>query len=100
MLHTINKSPTERPSLLSCLRLAKAGSDILLIEDAVYAALSGTKFAEIIENSLNHHQFFVLEADLDCRGFGQSELIDGITMVDYTGFVSLAVKNDKVQAWL
>jgi hypothetical protein len=40
MLHIINKSPLERNSLDSCLRVASEGS-ILLIEDAVYAATRG-----------------------------------------------------------
>jgi len=42
MLHLINKSPFERTALDSCLRLAKPGSSILLIEDGVYAALENT----------------------------------------------------------
>ena len=42
MLHTINKSPFEKNSFDSCLRLAGVGSAILLIEDAVYAAVEGT----------------------------------------------------------
>jgi len=33
MLHTVNKSPFERNTLQSCLRLAKPGSAILLIEE-------------------------------------------------------------------
>ena len=42
MLHTVNKSPYEKNSLDTCLRLAKQGSAILLIEDGVYAATGGT----------------------------------------------------------
>ncbi len=100
MLHTVNKSLTDRPSLLSCLRLAKAGSDILLIEDGVYAAVSGTKHTALIEDSLACHQIFALEADLECRGIKKSQLIAGVEVVDYTGFVSLAVRNDAVHSWL
>jgi sulfur relay protein TusB/DsrH len=38
MLHTVNKSPFDSHSLQTCLGLAKAGSDILLIEIALGAA--------------------------------------------------------------
>ena len=44
MLHTINKSPYEKNSLQTCLRVAPDKSDILLIEDGVYAALKNTDF--------------------------------------------------------
>ncbi|MEE8289418.1 MAG: DsrH/TusB family sulfur metabolism protein, partial [Nitrosomonadaceae bacterium] len=37
VLHIINKSPFEKNSLDTCLRLAKKGSAILFIEDAIYA---------------------------------------------------------------
>jgi len=100
MLHTVNKSPTDRTTLLSCFRLAASGSDILLIEDAVYAALSGTKFATVVQDALAHYQIFALEADLNCRGFGELQLINGVQTIDYKGFVELAIKNDAVHAWL
>jgi tRNA 2-thiouridine synthesizing protein B len=40
MLHTVNKSPTDRNSLESCIRLAKKGGSVLLIEDGVYGAMN------------------------------------------------------------
>lgn len=42
MLHIVNKSPFERNTLESCLRLATKGSAVLLTEDAVYAATTGS----------------------------------------------------------
>ena len=44
MLHIVNKSPYERNSLESCLRLASKGSAVLLIEDGVYGATKGGNF--------------------------------------------------------
>ena len=46
MLHTINKSPYEKNSLQTCLRVAPEKSKILFIEDGVYAALKNTDFEE------------------------------------------------------
>ena len=100
MLHTVNKSPTEKNSLLSCLRLASDGSDILLIEDGVYAAVSGAETESIVRGALRKHRVYALEPDLRCRGLGKSEIISGIKMIDYDGFVVLAVENHTVHAWL
>jgi len=43
MLHIVNKSPLDRNALDSALRMAKAGSTILLIEDGIYAVTKGNK---------------------------------------------------------
>ncbi len=100
MLHTVNKSITDKPSLLSCLRLAAAGSDILLIEDAVYSAVRGTKHTSTLESALTRYRIYALQPDLECRGVKNDQLIAGIKTVDYQGFVKLAVENETVNAWL
>ena len=53
VLHIVNKSPYDRNSLDTCLRLARADSAILLIEDGIYAtqknAAASEKIARTIE---------------------------------------------------
>jgi len=100
MLHTVNKSPFERNTLDSCLRVAKAGSAILLIEDAVYAALADTEIASKVKDKMNDYKFYVLEPDVKARGLSGKTLVDGITVVDYAGFVDLTVEHESVQSWL
>ncbi|MFQ5995846.1 MAG: sulfurtransferase complex subunit TusB [Acidiferrobacterales bacterium] len=100
MLHTVNKSPYERNSLATCLRLAKAGSTILLIEDAVYAALRDTTVTDRIREATEKHRLFALEPDLKARGLESGRLIEGIAVVDYGGFVDLVVTHEKIQSWL
>ena len=100
MLHTVNKSPFEKNSLDSCLRYASAGSAILLIEDAVYAAVPGTAVEEKVKAAAQDKKIYALGPDLKARGFDEGQVLDGITVVDYGGFVDLAVESDKVQAWL
>ena len=55
MLHIVNKSPQERPSLDSCLRIAEQGGSILLIAAVIvmyicaYVALSlSSRIKEVI----------------------------------------------------
>ena len=100
MLHTINKSPFEKNSLESCLRLVKPGHDVLLIEDAVYAATQGTTVSALVEEAMKNNTIYALGPDLASRGIDAANLIDGVKVVDYQGFVDLTVKNDKVQSWL
>ena len=100
MLHTINKTPFEKNSLDSCLRFARKGSPILLIEDGVYAATQGTRFEERITAAVRDFKLYVLGPDLKARGIAEDRIIDGISVIDYGGFVDLAAENDKVQSWL
>lgn len=100
MLHTVNKSPFEKNSLQTCLRLAKPGHNILLIEDAVYAAMQGTSVADTVVRAAKDFHMYVLGPDLLSRGVTEDELIKGFEVVDYEGFVRLTTENDKVQSWL
>lgn len=100
MLHTVNKSPFEKNSLESCLRLAKAGSAVLLLEDGVYAALQGTKVEGEITEKMKELSFYVLSPDVAARGLAEKPLIDGIKQVDYEGFVDLVTEQDSSTAWL
>lgn len=100
MLHTVNKSPFERNTLDSCLRLAKNGSAILLIEDGIYAALKGTTVSDKMAKAIKRHTIYTLGPDLSARGMNEDQLIEGIKVVDYYGFVDLVVESDNVQTWL
>ncbi len=99
MLHTVNKSPFEKSTLDTCLRLAKPGSTILLIEDGVYAVMQGTSVTERMANALRQHSIYVLGPDLKARGLEQGRMIDGVKVVDYGGFVDLVAQYDQIQTW-
>jgi len=98
VLHIVNKSPLANRTLENCLRVA-AGGDILLIEDAVYAATKGNSFEQQMTKALEKFKVYVLQPDLDARGVGD-RLIAGATPVDYGGFVELAANNKNCQSWL
>lgn len=100
MLHLINKSPFERNALDSCLRLARSGSSILLIEDGVYAALANAAHAGKIIGRMDDFSFYVLGPDVAARGLSDAPLIEGIDVVDYEGFVDMVAEHDATQSWL
>jgi tRNA 2-thiouridine synthesizing protein B len=98
MLHIVNKSPLERPSLDACLRIAEPGS-ILLIEDAVYAAARGTELAARLAAAKDRFKVYVLLPDAEARAIAD-RLIEDVTTVAYDGFVDLVANHRNCQSWL
>lgn len=100
-LHTVNKSPFERNSLTSCLRFARAGASVLLIEDGVLGAMRDTQIAARLAEAMQASiSVYALGPDIRARGLDERNVIDGIRVVDYAGFVDLTAEHDRVQAWL
>ena len=100
VLHIVNKSPYDRNSLDTCLRLARAGSGILLIEDGVYAVRRNTDAAAQLQQAMGEQRVYALQADMQARGLTEESMIEGVELVDYDGFVRLATEHDKLQSWL
>ena len=98
MLHIINKSPLSDNSLESCMRVAQSG-EILLIEDAVYAATTGNALEGKISEAMGRFKVYVLQPDLEAHGLAD-RLIAGVSPVDYGGFVDLVTTNKNCQSWL
>ena len=98
MLHIVNKSPLEKPTLDTVLRLAKTGT-LLLIEDAVYAATRGNQGEAKVRQAMANLKVCAMMPDLQARGVAD-RLIEGVTAVDYDGFVDLVVEHKTSQSWL
>ena len=94
MLHIVNKSPHERASLSSALAHARPGHAVLLIEDAVIAATTGSPAAAPEGVAL-----YALGPDLQARGLA-ARVAPGVAVVDYAGFVELVAAHPRVQSWL
>ncbi len=97
MLHTVNKSPFQNSALDDCMRLARPGDAILLLEDGVYAAMAGTVKSLLIERAVKQCAIYALDADIRARGI--ANLISGVRMASYGDFVDLVEKHP-VHAWL
>jgi tRNA 2-thiouridine synthesizing protein B len=97
MLHTINKSPFQNSALENCLRVARNGDVILLLEDGVYAAAVGTVKSSLIEQAVRRHAVYAIEADLKARGL--DKLVKEVRIAGYGDFVDLVEKHP-VHAWL
>ena len=99
MLHIVNKSHTQTSALASCLRLARPGASLLLIEDAIYAATTAGAAGSGIAEALTRFKVCALQPDVQARGMA-GRLIDGVTPVDYAGFVDLVTEHPSNQSWL
>lgn len=99
-LHTVNKSPFERLTLQSCIGHLLPGDTVLMIEDGVIGARKGSSAAAAVAGALKSAKVCVLGPDLAARGMRPDQIIDGITVVDYAGFVDLVTSHDRTHAWL
>jgi tRNA 2-thiouridine synthesizing protein B len=98
MLNIVNKSPFERNALDACLRIAAPGA-LLLIEDGVYAAVRGTVAAFRVTEALARFRVYALLPDLEARAVAD-RVIEGVTTIDYGGFVDLVAEHNACQSWL
>jgi tRNA 2-thiouridine synthesizing protein B len=99
MLHIINKSPFQTSTLATCLRMAQPGNALLLIEDGIYAATVGSATEAHIRQACTTLKVYALQPDMDARGV-TDKLIDGVTLVDYAGFVDLTAEYATSHSWL
>ena len=99
MLHIVNKSHTQTHSLQSCLRLAKPGQALLLIEDAIYAATAAGAESAGLARALTQLKVYALQPDVEARGMA-GKLVDGVAAIDYAGFVDLVATQPVNQSWL
>jgi len=99
LLHIVNKSPSQTRTLQSCLRLAQDGSSLLLIEDGVYAASRGNAEGAPLQAACGRLKVYALQPDCEARGLAAT-IADGVTLVDYAGFVDLVAQTDSNQSWL
>jgi tRNA 2-thiouridine synthesizing protein B len=99
-LHTVNKSPFERNAFAAAIKRMRPGDILLAIEDGVVGARKASAFAKDLEAAAKAGSVYVLGPDLAARGMRAEDLIGGVKIVDYGGFVDLVAKSDRTQAWL
>ena len=99
MLNIVNKSTFQSTSLDTCLRMAQPGQGLLLIEDAIYAATKGSTAEAAIRSACSTLKVYALQPDMDARGV-TAKAIEGVTLVDYSGFVDLVAQYSTSNSWL
>ncbi len=94
ILHTVNKSPLQHRALGSCLQFIGSDDGLVLLEDGVYAAITGVDCGlDRVEGPV-----FAIAADVSARGL-QDRLDETVTVIDYGRFVELCTQFDTIKAW-
>ena len=94
ILHTLNASPSSA-AFADCLRFVVPGDTLLLLGDAVYAAISGSSAREALDKS--GAEICVLRED--ALSAGVVTRTKGATLVDMDGFVELTERLPRQLAW-
>ena len=97
MLHIVNRSPYQSRSIEQCLNQLQPNDALLLIEDAVYAALKNSRWQSSLAAS--SAKLYVLKSDLMARGLTDKPLSETIKQVDYSGFVELTENHTPIHSW-
>ncbi|WP_028025939.1 sulfurtransferase complex subunit TusB [Enterovibrio calviensis] len=96
MLHTVSTSPFSSSSLSNCLRYSDPNSEILLIEDAVIAAIDSGQWQQALTSC--GRRIYVLHEDVVARGIND-EIIKSFKVIDIKGFISLTERHVTQMKW-
>lgn len=99
MLHLVNYRFSGVGDVTRCFGRMESGACVLLIENGLYCARAGSAISAEIETQLAQFEVKVLQPDLEARGIDQSELIEGIDVIDDQGFVDLSITHGPVVSW-
>ena len=96
MLHIFTRSPFQSQAFAEAAAMISPNDSILLIQDAVIAAT--VKNSPIFQFQNAGVKIYLLAEDMLARGL-QEMLKSEVNVVDYKGFVSLAVDCETQMKW-
>ncbi len=99
VLHLVNRSPCASLGLVQCLERVGQGDAVLLLEGGVYAARQDSVFSPKLKEAMLHVSIHALLPDLVARGIGPEEILDGVALVEYEGFVRLTLACSPILSW-
>jgi sulfur relay protein TusB/DsrH len=94
MLYIVNK---KGEVLKDCVERLTSHDVILLIEDAVFAAVK-TSPSSVVSTLASDISVYALRADMKARGLDAQRCYERIQYVDYAGFVELVENNKPVRS--
>lgn len=94
MLYIVNK---KGEALTNCVARASANDVILLIEDAVFAALV-TKEPSVLAALSSDVLVYALMPDILARGIAEERCYAHIQYLDYAGFVALVEQHNPIRS--
>lgn len=75
------------------------GDTVVFLENAVLRTLKNGRAHKLLSPLLVNNRVYVISDQLEVRGINTSELVPGVTVIDYVGFVELTVMCPVIQSW-
>ncbi|KAA8996344.1 sulfurtransferase complex subunit TusB [Affinibrenneria salicis] len=95
MLHTLSRSPWQC-DIATIVRCLGASDEILLLQDAVVAAIDGgAALSVLLSRGL---PLYALREDAAARGIIE-QISTKVALISYTDFVGLTVRHSQQMAW-
>jgi len=94
MLHIV----THHQFVVQFERITK-GDAILFLADSILSLHKKGQFKDYFSVWTTDFACYVLQADMLARGLRENELIAGLQIIDYSGFVDLTVAHKVIKTW-
>ncbi len=75
------------------------GDTVLFLADSIVFLHKKGRFAEHFLIWSQLYRCYVLQADMLARGLLEDELVAGVQVIDYSGFVDLTVAHKVIKTW-
>lgn len=96
MLHLIFQSSIDS----ALLQRIDRGDDVVFLENALFRMHKGASLRGEFQQMLKNRVYlYVLAGELETRGIKEDELLLGVEVIGFSGFVELTEKNKVVRTW-
>jgi len=96
MLHLIFQLIPNSPVLQRIV----SEDDVVFLENAVFKVNKESMLKEELQKMVdNNIHCYVLQSEIETRGFSAEQIFTGIKVIDYTGLVKLTEKNEVIHSW-
>ncbi len=96
MLHLIFQSPIDD----ALLQRIESLDSVIFFENAIFQinknGILSIQFKQMLENRTS---LYVLDVELETRGLNITELVSGVKVINYSGFVELTEQNKVIKTW-
>jgi len=96
MLHLIYQSAIDH----ALLQRISSLDSVIFLENSIFQVNKNGMLSTALEQMLNNRiNLYVLDIELETRGINIAELIEGIKVINYQGFVELTESNKVIKTW-
>lgn len=95
MLHVIDHFPIDAAEL----EKTTFGDNVVLTENAIYAAIQDNEIHKLFKQALKRFNCFVLRSAMKARGVDTDDLVSGINVIDEIDYLDIADESIAMRSW-